>query len=90
MEVSAPRRRFRFRLSTVLILTAILAWAMAIPYETWRYIDGSTGDTWTRYYPSPGHIYPAIVLAAFLIWKFARAVIERRRRQIVAKTAARE
>lgn len=90
MQIVPLLRHCRFRLSTVLILTAIAAWAMAIPYQRWRYIDGSTGDTWTRYYPSPGHIYPAIVLAAFLIWKFARAVIERRRRQIVAKTAARE
>ena len=74
MRFSPLLRWCRFRLSTVLIPTAIAAWAMAIPYQTWRYIDGSTGDTWTRYYPSREHIYPAIALAAFLIWKADRAI----------------
>jgi hypothetical protein len=41
MTQKPKRRWFRFRLSTVLILTAILAWAMACrPYRTtlWRQI----------------------------------------------------
>jgi len=48
-----PKRRwFRFRLSTVLILTAIAAWAMAsrpwmVEYEEWAY--GSMSDP-----PPPG------------------------------------
>ncbi len=107
---------FRFRLSTVLILTAIAAWAMAcwpwIVTETFQgspsYIqlpssiqspadfDGAYyqwlgrrkpigGPLWLLTYRvdylNPRVLGPIAALAAFLAWKAAWVVIERRRRQ---------
>ena len=109
--VAQPKRRwFRFRLSTVLILTAIVAAAMAAwPWVTierttitsngshgpacygsapvlprFRYVGGETTRTsvswhYAREHFNPELAYPALALAAFLAWKAAWAVVERRR-----------
>ncbi len=77
-----PKRRwFRFRLSTVLILTAIVAWGMA----RWPLLEE---DYYLMLraipYPGPSRPFPLkgplLALAAFLAWKAAWAVVERRRR----------
>ncbi|MBX9791118.1 MAG: hypothetical protein K2Y37_19540 [Pirellulales bacterium] len=102
--VEKPKGRwFRFRLSTVLILTAIAAWVMAtrpwfVTYveeqstlATDPRLDGSQGwkgvgdgVTWLWFresrYPNPHLTLPALSLAAFLVWKAAWTVVERRRR----------
>jgi len=128
MDEQPKRRWFRFRLSTVLILTAIVAWAMACrPSVDWGYLENTVefdptkaadlyialdddpkrpGDSvvdfdnvcfgfslsgpsgWNQRWISiapKSLVYPAISLAAFLAWKAAWAVIERRRaRRITA------
>ena len=85
MAEQPKKRWFRFRLSTVLILTAIAAWAMAC----WP----SYGDLWIRFakrpqippIPTPFWIFapaatvgdilwPALALLAFLAWKVAWAI----------------
>jgi hypothetical protein len=98
------RRWFRFRLSTVLILTAISAWGMATRpyvsfYDTYESEMDFVGDftfckahkwnaevwTVTRYRLNSRLALPALALAAFLAWKAAWAMIERRRGQSAAK-----
>jgi hypothetical protein len=81
-----PRRRwFQFKLSTVLILTAIAAWGMAIPPLV---VTGYSGtlthlDEVRSVNPTLG--WPALALAAFLAWKAAWAVVERRRSKTFAQ-----
>lgn len=78
-----PKRWFRFRLSTVLILTAIAAWAMACPlFETVTVFQRRqmiVSGTPIRRLSELG-ILPIVALAAFLAWKATWAIIERRRR----------
>ena len=128
-----PKRRwFRFKLSTALILTAIVAWGMATrPYwithrTSWtvpiRYNVGpefkltrdhkikskpSVDNYWhgykvefvhadgaTAYYSGSRRSLnyrlagPALALAAFLAWKAAWAVVERRRRNSATRLGA--
>lgn len=87
------RRWLRFRLSTILILTAILAWAMAIhplfqsvkPGYKGRFIAMPAGSHFIAVVPHPNLKWPALALAVFLTWKAAWAVVERRRaRRITA------
>ena len=61
MDETPAKRRFRFRLSTVLIVTAITAWAMATPLSR------------NKVYPNPHLAWPALTLAAFVGWKAAWA-----------------
>ncbi|MGD9647385.1 MAG: hypothetical protein AB7U73_16855 [Pirellulales bacterium] len=105
MDAKPQRRWFRFRISTVLILIAIVAWAMAcwpwaavskrIILATAADIDPAISftkvlfsrttpnngplveETWIE--PNTAAAYPALALAAFLAWKAAWAVVERRR-----------
>lgn len=106
MDDKPKRRWFRFRLSTVLILTAILAWAMAtrpffvlVATENGRYVvfdphSSATLKEGRSLYPdttpmvydwiNPRLKWPALAFAAFLAWKAAWAVVERRRRQCAA------
>jgi hypothetical protein len=101
MDEKPKRRWFRFRLSTVLILTAIVAWGMAtwpdlaIGYYSWsgtwqvigRRFWQSSDVTWSVEFERCGIVvgscnavaWPALSLAAFLAWKAAWAVAERRR-----------
>jgi hypothetical protein len=87
MNAQPKRRWFRFRLSTVLILTAIAAWGMACPlFETVTIFQRRqmiVSGTPIRRLSEPG-ILPIAALAAFLAWKAAWAVFERRRRQPAA------
>ncbi|MBX9789622.1 MAG: hypothetical protein K2Y37_11965 [Pirellulales bacterium] len=101
----ATARWFRFRLSTVLILTAIAAWAMATrpfvmlvepnaPKSVYRWITIPWGTIFVEVQRSPGVVdcmrfekvlnpqlvLVAVIFAAFLAWKAAWAVVERRRR----------
>ena len=84
MSEQPKRRWYQFRLSTVLILIAIAAWAMALP----AYVPGppKMSDIW----PIPAGrpielqlnrdlVWPTIALAAFLLGKAARAIVERTR-----------
>ena len=85
MDAKPKRRWFRFRLSTVLILTAILAWAMScwpwlIPVYTF-YIRPKIGHGETTWVVNRPLLWPALALAAFLAWKAAWAVVEHRRHQ---------
>lgn len=121
MQFAPLLRRFRFRLSTVLILTAIAAWAMATrPVFDWghersrpiappnytgiqiftnldfrpasspdwdgvavmftRCVAHNADEYWFIVGPRK-FFWPLCALAAFLAWKAARAVVERRRRQ---------
>jgi hypothetical protein len=105
MDEKPTRGWFRFRLSTVLILTAIAAWGMACRPYIVRTTELLVIDDWTQL-PNPatplfeetpgkgvthwlvdrrrlnGHLaVPAIALTAFLAWKAAWAVAERRRRR---------
>ncbi|MBX9790320.1 MAG: hypothetical protein K2Y37_15490 [Pirellulales bacterium] len=84
MDEKPKRRWFRFRLSTLLILTAIAAWAMATP----RFVPGPAklSELWPIPTGRPveqrlNHqlAWPAFALAAFLAWKGASTVVERRR-----------
>jgi hypothetical protein len=102
MTEQPKRRWFRFRLSTVLILTAIAAWGMACrPWYPWMrptvVIANEVG--WEVCEPPPQLqpwqspqywavrrinrqlLWPALALAAFLFWKAAWVVVERRRRR---------
>ena len=119
MAETPKRRWFRFRLSTVLVLTAIVAWGMATrPYvvsrtEVWTMLwrPDRTSPTGAVFVPKAGRlqhshelvdgfryyeytcyaverselnlrfVLPALALFAFLAWKAARAVVERRRRR---------
>ena len=116
-----PKRRwFRFKLSTVLILTAIAAWAMAcrpdpglVYYDTasgrefvaghfpndfgddgyWTFSIVSSKSTAVRHLqvflgPNPELAYPTLALVAFLAWKAAWAVVERRRRTSATRLEA--
>ncbi|MGE0536599.1 MAG: hypothetical protein AB7O68_16635 [Pirellulales bacterium] len=66
MNGLTPMRWFRFRLSTVLILTAIAAWWMAsLPF--W---DPASYKASLR--PNPLLTLPALALAMFVLWKAAR------------------
>ncbi|MBX9787346.1 MAG: hypothetical protein K2Y37_00390 [Pirellulales bacterium] len=110
MDSKPTRPWFRFRLSTVLILTAILAWGMALRPFFWKQLDiyawpigrpipadalVSKGGTFAegtvvadqyiayeRSILSPRLKWPALALAAFLAWKAAWGVFERRRREV--------
>jgi hypothetical protein len=123
MDAKPKRRWFRFRLSTVLILTAIAAWGMScrpwikfdtaggliapsVPYVPWNVrldIDGVPDQLdshtmtievtygsprrvrwWQAGYGPTRIVWPCLALAAFLAWKTAWAVVERRRRQSAA------
>jgi hypothetical protein len=109
MDEKPKRRWFRFRLSTVLILTAIAAWAMAIrPRVVATTRDYHVGDSnlpWlvrdsfarhpglrhvvlTQESFNPQLLSPTLALVAFLAWKAARAVVERRRRVKLASVPA--
>lgn len=94
MNEPSKRRWLRFRLSTVLILTAILAWGMAT--RPW-YVDISrfsrvpSQTTPTHAFgvyvdgqrgPKPKLLRPATALFAFLTWKTACAVVEFRRGKV--------
>ena len=107
-----PKHRlwYQFRLTTVLILTAILAWGMAcrpfLAREDYPRVETVFGDPnqpgwWVaigtgsddpdaggalvlRFGPMPALAYPLLVLALFLAWKAACAVVERRRRSLPA------
>ena len=116
-HLQAKRRWFRFRLSTVLILTAIVAWTMALRphFGLFYYHDivgywyelghvplvfnreaywlvsvasgnPTTGQRGLHVYigRNSGLTWPALALAAFLAWKAAWAVVERRRRRSAA------
>ena len=116
-HLQAKRRWFRFRLSTVLILTAIVAWGMAcrphIGLEYWTnpltsrthvvgYIPEDRDGSWrfeasswnvstsrgliVHVGPNPQLAWPTLALAAFLAWKAAWAVVERRRRRSARAT----
>jgi hypothetical protein len=108
MDATPNRRWFRFRLSTVLILTAIVAWTMATPRELWiaadhtdelrripswlvvskAYVEQPPGSAIVcREYAvvlNPNLFWPLGAIAAFLAWKAAWAVVERRRRASAA------
>ena len=76
-------RWFRFRLSTVLILTAIVAWAMACwPWRIaiYTYYTPIRSEE-TSWFVNRDLRWPALALAAFLAWKAAWAVVEHRRHQ---------
>jgi hypothetical protein len=106
MDEPPTRRWFRFRLSTVLILTAIVAWGMACR----PYIETGTTGAWLnsgdplppgarsdgivvrrdrvhvlvdRQSLNPALQWPLTTLVAFLAWKAAWAVAERRRHKSV-------
>ncbi len=106
MDDKPKRRWFRFRLSTVLILTAIAAWAMALRVH---HIEFKRGWFPPPHAPSSFHIIvhlfaangtsytvnwhlglqrallgPLAALVAFLAWKAAWALVERRRRQKIS------
>jgi len=82
MDEKLKRGWFRFRLSTVLILTAILACGMAIGFTVTIFIAEPPAYWMPRRYArlNPKLIGPALALAAFLAWKAAWVVVERRRR----------
>ena len=92
MDERPKRRWFRFRLSTVLILTAIAAWGMALrplfvsvkPGYKGHFVAVPAGPYFTAVVPNPNLKWPALALAAFLAWKAAWAVAERRRRRSAA------
>lgn len=84
MTEKPPHRWYQFRLSTVLILIAITAWTIALP----AYVPGppKMSDIW----PIPAGrpielqlnrdlVWTTIALAAFLLGKAARAIVERTR-----------
>jgi hypothetical protein len=78
MDDKPQRRWFRFRLSTVLILTAIVAWGMACrPYLVEREF-GYVLTVGNTIYTDGGHElntalkWPALVLIAFVAWKAGR------------------
>jgi len=115
----AKRLRWpRFKLSTILVLVAILAWAMSIRprwidgMESWRQIthaeymqrlevslNARRLPEWQRpprpimamtgppsFYieepgPNPKLKWPLLALAAFLTWKWAWAIVARRKRR---------
>ncbi|MGD9645047.1 MAG: hypothetical protein AB7U73_05000 [Pirellulales bacterium] len=82
MDEKPKRRWFRFKLSSVLILTAILAWAMATrPYWFWIQMppdpNGPVGKHDAIRFNSD-FAWPALALLAFLVWKAAWAVAARR------------
>lgn len=72
-------RRFRFKLSTVLILTALAAWGMAtgLPYERHGMIGTHHMQPFTNFWWefNPLGLLPTLALLAFLTWK---AVARRR------------
>lgn len=61
MDETPAKRWFRFRLSTVLIVTAITAWGMATPLSR------------NNVYPNPHLAWPALTLAVYVGWKAAWA-----------------
>lgn len=91
-------RWYQFRLSTWLVLVAILGWAMALkayvkvvdPYSRGFYPDEIVFDfkmyvpEWNwRYFLAialgpTSVVWPALALAAFIAWKVAWRVVERR------------
>jgi hypothetical protein len=84
MTEKPSHRWFQFRLSTVLILTAIVAWGMALPAYVPR--PQKMSDIWPIPKGRPIElqlnrdlVWPAVALAAFLLSKVAWAVVERRR-----------
>lgn len=95
MDVKPTRRWFRFRLSTVLILTAIVAWGMAA--GPWMYTEeihahGSpSGMIQDSDYImlidkfNPDAMFPVAALAFFLTLKIAGAMVDYRRHKSAAK-----
>jgi hypothetical protein len=68
MDEARAKHWFRFRLSTVLILTAIAAWGMA------------TSKTHNDQFPNPHLAWPALTLAVFVGWRSAWATPDENRR----------
>ncbi|MBX9788880.1 MAG: hypothetical protein K2Y37_08175 [Pirellulales bacterium] len=112
MDRKPKKSWFRFRLSTVLILTAIAAWGMPLCERspvlvmtrptTGEFIEidhflGHSNEIekmqiqFPRWQPSVEYrlvvdarmIQPTLALFAFLAWKAAGAVVERRRREVL-------
>jgi len=100
MNETPKKRWLRFRLSTVLILTAIVAWGMAVGPWTTLYsrvmwgpdmqshpgtiiVDGEVRVV-KGYEFNPAFGLAALALLAFLAWKVASPVVERRRRRSAA------
>ena len=91
MTDTPNRRWFKFRLSTVLVLLAILCWILAtrpffivtdIDYDSGVFVPelGRTTSGFTSVYEvsfNPRLVWAAVALAAFLAWKGARAVATR-------------
>ena len=80
MDEKPKRRWFRFRLSTVLILTAIVAWAMACwPWRIaiYTYYTPIRSEE-TSWFVNRDLRWPALALAAFLAWKAVLAIVARR------------
>jgi len=79
-----PRRWYQFRLSTILVLVAIAAWAMSIQFfiPTGRRVylsEGHPGLVWEETSLNPLLAMPAFAFCALLIWKAALSIIGRRR-----------
>ena len=89
MDEKPRRRLFRFRLSTVLILTAIVAWGMAtgLPYERHGLMGTHHMQPFTSYWWefNPLGLLPCFALAAFLGWKATWEVVDRRRGRSVGQ-----
>ncbi|MBX9788783.1 MAG: hypothetical protein K2Y37_07690 [Pirellulales bacterium] len=67
MSQTPAKRWYRFRLSTVLILTSIAAWGMATPLSR------------NNVYPNPHLAWPALTLAVYVGWKRAWATPDENR-----------
>jgi hypothetical protein len=95
MSNGLPLRWYQFRLGTWFVLTAILAWAMTewpwvrfpepVSLPALKYV-GRKEILITPWKPpyrerivNPGLLYPALALAAFVGWKAAWAIAQRRK-----------
>jgi hypothetical protein len=95
MDVQPKKPRFQFRLSTWFVLVAILAWAMTHwpwvvtdrYYASQTFVESLSGpQEIERHSLNAALIWPALALPAFVTWKAAWSVAERRRRRLAHAT----
>jgi len=77
-ETSAPRRRwFQFKVSTWFVLVGILCWALACRPWWFEFVTEQTFISLNI-----ALAYPTLALLAFIAWKVAWLVVERRSQRI--------